>query len=311
MSTLTNSNSAQTSPAQALGSPTSVKDGKLVAAEQSGFPWGLFGTLLALALVPLFWKTFRIHLIGDLPGDWGFNVASQQQWIQVLYEVIQEALILPVFFLVGQVIYRVDGVVSYTNELKNRLLGGLLVSLLVYAIYALGMILAAPSLVAASGQKPELVQATVTYFRLEAVGQTFAVGAEFLLLALMTIKSARLLFVYLLLQTLLTVLADAFLVASPEFFAWSLNLGVNGIAWSNILVNLILLVGLGAQFSHDGLLRGAWANLNFSWLKDWWRVGRWSGLDSFVRNAFFFAIIIKMFNGLGEQGTFWLTNSVI
>ena len=37
--------------------------------------------------------------LGQLPGDWGYNIASQLSWVNLLYEIIQEAIILPLFFL--------------------------------------------------------------------------------------------------------------------------------------------------------------------------------------------------------------------
>ncbi|MFA5742336.1 MAG: hypothetical protein WC874_05600, partial [Candidatus Izemoplasmatales bacterium] len=55
----------------------------------------LFFALLLMGLVPTIYTTVRIFFLGQMPGDWGFNIASQLSWINLIYEVIQEALILP------------------------------------------------------------------------------------------------------------------------------------------------------------------------------------------------------------------------
>ena len=59
----------------------------------------LFGTLLLFGLLPTIYTTVRIFFLGDIPSDWGFNIASQLAWVNIIYEVIQEAILLPVFYL--------------------------------------------------------------------------------------------------------------------------------------------------------------------------------------------------------------------
>ena len=55
-------------------------------------------------LVPTLYNTFRIYLIGDIPSEWGFNIASQIAWLNIIYEVLQEAIILPLFFVLGSLV---------------------------------------------------------------------------------------------------------------------------------------------------------------------------------------------------------------
>ena len=57
----------------------------------------LFGTLLLFGLLPTIYTTVRIFFLGVIPTDWGFNIASQLAWVNIIYEVIQEAILLPVF----------------------------------------------------------------------------------------------------------------------------------------------------------------------------------------------------------------------
>lgn len=47
-----------------------------------------------------------MFLIGQQPGDWGFSITSQLALVNILYEVIQEALILPLFFFIGALILK-------------------------------------------------------------------------------------------------------------------------------------------------------------------------------------------------------------
>ena len=41
-------------------------------------------TPLVTAVLPTVYTTVRINFLGDLPGDWGFNIASQLAWVNLI-----------------------------------------------------------------------------------------------------------------------------------------------------------------------------------------------------------------------------------
>ena len=51
--------------------------------------------------------------------------------------------------------------------------------------------------------------------------------------------------------------------------------------------------------------------LDFGWIKDFVRIGGVSGLESLVRNVAYMAMITRMVNVVGEQGTYWVANNFI
>ena len=262
----------------------------------------LLGVLLLMGVLPTLYRTVRIHFLGDLPVDWGYNIASQLTWLSVTYEVVHEALMLPMFFLIGRFIH--DDT-SFSRVVSN----GLLLIGALYASLSLLTIAFADPMVRFMAQKDDLVSATVTYIRIEAVGLTIAAFARYLTLVLITIKEDRRLLVLLAIQMGLSVLLDTFLVSSLPF---SLHLGVNGIAFTNILVNavlvtvsLLMLLGCGVRPFGPGF------RIDWSWLGDWFKVGGLSGLESFVRNAAFVLMVVRLVNVVQQQGTFWVMNNFI
>ena len=52
-------------------------------------------------------------------------------------------------------------------------------------------------------------------------------------------------------------------------------------------------------------------NYNFQWLKTWTKVGFYSGLDSFIRNAVYLIVVIRAMNKLNEPGSYWIANTFI
>ena len=84
--------------------------------------WNLFLALLVMGLCPTIYTTVRIFFLGQLPGDWAYSIAGQLSWVNLLYEIINEAIILPLFFFIGKVVNNKD---EFTNRLKTGLLASL------------------------------------------------------------------------------------------------------------------------------------------------------------------------------------------
>ena len=58
--------------------------------------------LISMMVFPSLYQTVRVNFLGDLPSDAGINIASQILWLSLIYEITQEALILPLFYLFGK-----------------------------------------------------------------------------------------------------------------------------------------------------------------------------------------------------------------
>ena len=65
--------------------------------------YNLFVALFVLGLVPTIYTTIRVFFLGQLPGDWSFSIAGQLSWINLLYEIMNEAIILPLFYFIGKI----------------------------------------------------------------------------------------------------------------------------------------------------------------------------------------------------------------
>ena len=257
--------------------------------------------LLLLGLIPTVYTTVRIFLIGQLPGDWGFNIASQLSWVNLLYEILQEALILPLFYFIGMAI-------KNRLDLENKFRTGIIFTGAIYSILSMLIVVFAVPLINIMAQDTALINETATYIRLETVAAIFMTLVKFSLVTLVVINKDKYLYYLLGLQMILTVLVDVFFVSSLSF---SLNLGVNGIAFSNIIVNLFLMVLVYFILRKEDINVFSKQKLNFGWIKDLFKIGGISGLESFVRNIAFMFMVIRMVNVVGEQGTFWVANNFI
>ncbi|MFI3163822.1 MAG: multidrug transporter [Bacillota bacterium] len=261
----------------------------------------LFAALLLMGLLPTIYTTVRIFFLGQLPADWGFNIASQLSWVNLIYEIVQESLILPLFFFIG-------AVVADKPQLENRVRTGLLLTFVINGVIAILLIVFARPIIVGMAQDVALVDATVDYIRLETIANIFMLMVKFIIVVLVTIKKEKYLYIILALQMVLSVTFDVFLVSTLPV---SLNIGVNGIAISNIIANIAVLAVAVAILKKEGIDIFAKRKLDFAWFKQFGKISSLSGLETLVRNFAFMMMIVRMVNVVGEQGTFWVANSFI
>ncbi len=261
----------------------------------------LWIAILATMLLPTVYQTVRFFFLGNMPSDNGINIASQLQWVNLFYEVIQEALILPLFFLLGKSLMNKE-------ELANKVRTGLVVTAGIYLLVSIVIISCARPLVVLMAQEDVLVDATVTYVRLETIAALFSTLWRFMSLVLVTMKKDKHLYIVLSVQMLLSVLLDTFLVSNLDVSA---KLGVNGIAFSNMIVNAVLVIISILLLLHENINLFSKTKWSFSWLKDWFKVGKYSGIESFLRNLAFMVMVVRMTNVVSEQGNYWLANGFI
>ena len=190
----------------------------------------------------------------------------------------------------------------------NRIRSGLLFTFVIYTVLSALIFIFAKPLVVFMAQDSSIIDETVSYIRLETVAMIFGTLMKYLMVVLVTIKKDKNIYIVLIAQLILTILLDTFFVSNLNV---SLQLGVNGIPITNIIVNLLMTVFLIVLLYKNELPIFNSFKSDYSWFKDLFKKGGISGLESFVRNIAFMLMIVRMVNVVGEQGTFWVANNFI
>ena len=261
----------------------------------------LFLALLVLGLVPTIYTTVRVFFLGQLPSEYSFSIAGQLSWVNLLYEILSEAIVLPLFFFIGKVL-------ADKKEFANRMRTGLIVSVGAYTVLSFLIIALAKPLLSLMATDKAIIDASATYIRLESVASIFSLAFNFIMVGMVTLGKEKYVYILTAVKLVLCVLVDTFMVSTLPV---SLNLGVNGIAFSNIIVNVILVATAIILLSKEGITLFKKEKLSFGWMKDFAKVGAISGLESFVRNIAYMLMIARMVNMVGEQGTYWVANNFI
>ena len=261
----------------------------------------LFLALLVLGLCPTVYTTLRVFFLGELPGEYSFSIAGQLSWVNLLYEILSEAIILPLFFFIGKVL-------TDKKEFANRMRTGLLVSVGAYMVLSFLIIALAKPLLSLMATDKAIIDASATYIRIESVASIFSLAFNFVMVGMVTLGKEKYVYALTAVKLVLCLLVDTFMVSTLPV---SLNLGVNGIAFSNIIVNVLLVATAIVLLHKEGVTIFKKEKLSFGWMKDFAKVGGISGLESFVRNIAYMLMIARMVNMVGEQGTYWVANNFI
>ncbi|WP_157974436.1 MATE family efflux transporter [Lewinella sp. IMCC34183] len=256
--------------------------------------WKLLATILAYQIFPSLYLSYRMYLVGNgIPGVNGLAIVSQWQFVQVLFEILQESLVLPIFYFVGSTLFSGNAMLTARRAAATLRLMALLV-----IPFALAIGLFADRFVEAIDTPVEILQETIRYLRLRAlslVGLALGLGAVIMLEAL---RARGALLRVLVVRLIASVLLDSYLFGDFEF---SLALGSDGVALSSLLVET-----LAFSFALFELRRRLGADLFAGFLSPlrgdlavFGRVGGWVAVDSAVRNVAYLAVVINLINAMG------------
>ncbi len=273
---------------------------ELLSKSINNVNWRLYISLLLMGFVPTIYTTVRTFFLGQLPGEWAYSIAGQLSWVNLLYEILDEAIILPLFFCLGSPKDR-------PSVFSNRIKTGLIVSGAIYLVFAGFIILFTKPLLQLMAADPGIIDGAASYIRIESVANVFGILYRFLLVAIIAVGKDKFVYAVTGLKLLLSVLFDTFLISQLPF---SMDLGVNGIGYSNMIVNAFLALLAWKLLKRDGYVQNA-GYRSFAWVKDFATIGGISGLESFVRNIAYMLMVSRMINIVGEQGTYWVANNFI
>ena len=266
-----------------------------------GFNWRLWLVLAVTLLIPASYQTVRIYFLGDLPTEWGVNIASQLVWVDLLYEILEEALILPLFYLLGKSS-------GSKSELESKARTGIVISGGVYAVLSLIIIVFAGQLCEWMAVDQNTIGATAGYIRLESIASTIGIISKFVTVLFVTIEKERFMYLLLIIRTVMTVVLDTLLISGLPFSA---DMGVNGIAVTNISVSVVCVVVSFICLKKENINIFRREKADLFWLREYGKIGAFSGAESFIRNIAFMLMVSRMVNVISESGTYWVANSFI
>ena len=261
------------------------------------FNWRLFISLCALALIPAIYQTVRTFIISYSNESGVFDIIGQMEWFDLIDETLRAFLIIPLYSVLNKLLKHDE-----ENFAKHTFKVGV-IAFVLYILFSIGVLIYGSVLVAAMNPAEVDLAVTNHYLQLETVAFMVGILPSFFNVVFVVVGKDKNVYIFLAVQTVLSVIADFLLIPS---------MGVYGIAASNIIVNALLA---GAGFSvlfFQGLIKPAWYHKSdLQILKEWGKVGVFTGVQQFIDNLIYAVMIGKMVNMVAEQGNYWIANNFI
>lgn len=261
-------------------------------AKSDKFPRNLFCSLMLLSFIPFVYTLVRTNLIVNSPSTDGLGIAGHIEWFDLINETIQAFLIVPLFALFNQCM-------RDARKFKERIFQSFLIVNVVYIVFSLVVLIYCKAIV--STMVYDRLDEVTGYLALETVGFIIANVVNFVNVLFVVLEKTLYIYIMIICKTVLTIFGDLLLI--PKF-------GVNGVAYSNIAVSLVCVVLCLIVVFREKLAAVSF-RFDRSFLKDYLRIGLFSGAQILLDNVVYFAIVCKMVNAVAEQGNYWTANNII
>ncbi len=261
------------------------------------FNWRLFAALCALALIPAIYQTIKTFIISSNTGSLAFNIIGQMEWFDLINETLQAFLIIPLYSILNKVFKHDE-----QNFAKHTFKTGL-IAFIIYTLFSIGVLIYGSVLVQAMNPEEFDINTANHYLQLETIAFMVGIIVSFINVVFVVVGKDINVYIFLAINTVLSIIID---------FALIPNMGVYGIAISHIIVNSVLAIASFIILYLQKLIKPCWFHKSdIPLLKEWGKVGVFSGAQQFIDNLIYAVMIGRMVNMVAEQGNYWIANNFI
>lgn len=269
--------------------------------------WRLFAFILLFIGLPNIYQLYRVRLIGnELPDTGALAIVSQWQFVGLAVEVFQEASVLAIFFFLGSQIR--NGTAIQLDRAKSVFALILGVAL----AFSIGIFLFRDAFITLIGTSPDIQAQTRTFLGISIFSVPFSLMSAAIIVLFEALRLRTLVFVMAIVNVVLRFVLDSLFFGG---YAFSLEGSTANVGWSTLLasvgvftIGLLLLVRV-KDISPRSLLTLP----TFSDMREYFRVGLGSGLDSLIRNIAYSFMIVRIVNTIGstEIGGYYLAMQIL
>ncbi len=195
--------------------------------------WKLLLIIFATLMIPILYRTLRIFFIGTIPGTYNYSIAANLQWINVLFEVLEEAFLLPLFFTLNKIIKN-ENIVDTNRKITWQLI-------MITSIYLIAIII---FIISARGitnimSVQHITDTTIKFIRIEFATRFFVMIGKVALILLIAKNKWKAMLALLFLSTIINVFLDLFIVSNNPL---SLQKGIMWIGYDQLIATSVMSI---------------------------------------------------------------------
>ena len=227
----------------------------------------------------------------------GIDIVGQMEWYDLIDETIKAFLIIPLYAILNNVIK------NDKDNFSKAVFKTLMIVFILYMLFNIGMFIYGNSLIGFMNPNENDISKISTYLKLETIAFMIGIIPSFFNVVFVVLEKPKNVYIFLILQVILGIISDFILIP---------YLGVNGIAISNMIINLILaLIGFIVLYFDKNISLCIYSKGDGKMIISWLKIGLFSGLQQFIDNIIYALMICKMVNMVSEQGNYWVANNFI
>ena len=259
--------------------------------ELTKYPLGFMLFIFLSLAIPRIYHMTNTFWVGHIDYS-SLAIAEQYEFMGILIEIVNESIPYGVLALVSQNYRKRENIIE---QLKVGVILQLGLSFLMTVIIIFNM----SNFVNLIGTEASLVAQTKSYLSIRALALPFESLGMLLVLGLKSMNRPKIALFSVFLFVVINMIFDILLVSNlPVSLQW----GVQGVAWGFPISNVFFF--MISLFFTLRTLKVTERDRSISTLGDTtfhlFRIGGWTGLDSLVRNAFYF-ITLQILNYLGSN----------
>ena len=259
------------------------------------FDWKMYLALCLLALVPAIYQTIITKLITVNTNPGALDIIGQMEWFDLINETICTFLIIPMYSVLSKA-KRTENFSKVVFKLGILIIG-------LYILFSLGTFFYGIHLVSYMNPSDIDVVAAYRYLSLETIAFMIGIIYSYVNVVFLVVDKSKYMYSFLVGKILLSLLSDLILIP---------NLGIEGIAISNIISNVVIgIIGVAILFATKNIQVNKFKKEDLSHLKMWGKVGLFAGGQQFLDNIIYALMIVRMVNAVSESGNYWVSNNFI
>ena len=259
------------------------------------FDWKMYLALCLLALVPSIYQTIITKLITVNTNPGALDIIGQMEWFDLINETICAFLIIPMYSILSKV--------KNTEKFSKVVFKLGVVVFGLYILFSLGTFFYGIHLVSYMNPNEIDVVTAYRYLSLETIAFTIGIVYSYVNVVFLVLDKSKYMYSFLIGKILLCLLSDFLLIP---------NLGIEGVAISNIISNVVVgLIGVLMLFATKNIQIDRFKNEDLTHLKTWGKTGVFAGGQQFLDNIIYALMIVRMVNAVSEAGNYWVANNFI
>ena len=248
--------------------------------------------LLGIGFFPLLWKVLEISFLTGF--DDALKVLGQIALISIIFKVFEETLLNPLYKILGE---NYNNSTNDRNIIARKFLFWFIIATVTFTIL---LSLIKTPIMKISQVPDSIFSETSTFLKIYIIACGFGLLCKYLFTFNVISQDTKKMFLYLLIKAIGSVLF--FIIFVPKF---TLGLGVEGIAITELIVNLFTLLYLVLSFPKTTKTK---ANLN---KKEYFKLLVFALLETLIRNVVYYCVILVFLNILNNQDLYYVANDYI